>query len=255
MNDVDPIASENTVIIRRTDQKEIPIRVVDAFAINRALCVNQPVRTLDHPTTNVTVANGDDEEPVCSDEYPVTFVCLEFAEGDLTDLTSLIIRGNVSGCECEVHGRRFTLEGTGSVHIVELDAPRIPGTPVMARYMVVRRNDKTKRSVSLSGVHIRSTDYAEPWPVAAHMRPLSKPGAIRRLLDYSDYTACETDPHPNAAIELDYGEDVPIFSVTLITNVLIAGCAIELLRGEDRSIVFCQNIDHPAVVQVIHTST
>ena len=261
---IESAAWDNIVVIRRTDQAAVPILVVDAYAINRDLYVNEPVRATGHPAADAPEANsGDDHHPIVrSDADPAAFVCIEFAPGDLADLKTLLIRGNVCGCECEVNGRRFPLDGAGSVHVVEVDTPnvvshrpRIPGSPVKARYVVVRRIDRTKQSVALSGVHIRSTDYAEPWPVAAHMRPAGKPGAIRRLLDYSDYTVCETNPHQNAAIELDYGEDIPVYSVTLLTKASIVGCVVELLRGDDRSVVFRREINRPAVVQVLHTST
>jgi hypothetical protein len=237
VNASDP--THSAITIRRSDSDaEIPVRVVDVFVVDGDSNVKTPAQRT-------------------ADDGPS--VSVEFATGDLADVRTVVIRGDVSGCVCEIGDRRFTLEEAGGVHVVDVsrvdNVPRIPGKPTIARYLVVRRSDRTLLPVALSAVHIRSTDYREPWPVHARMRPAGKRGAVAALLDYSDYSVCETPRHRQAAIELDYGADVPVFAITLLTNASIKGCVVELLREDDRTIVFQQEVTNPSSVQVIHTAS
>lgn len=207
--------TDNIVIRRRSSGDERGVDLVDAYAVVGADSV-----VLTPHSVRITR------------EGPGGETLLAFGGGSLEGLRAVVFRGNLTGCECIIRGRTTALEGAGPMFVVEVSAslsprPRIPGVPTEARYVRVRRGSRERTPVSLAAVHVRSTDYAEPWPVSARVLPVDAPEAVRRLLDYSDYTFLTTPPGRGVAIELDYGQTVAVYALTLLTRPNISGCFVE----------------------------
>lgn len=232
------------VRIYRTDGAAVAIQLLDGYAITaenivkplRIELIHTPDAEAEILPTHPEGKDVDSDEIIPMATTPPDASASIHLWFDAPEATMLLVRSGPGLCGCAIvcNGDKtsgpFVIKDDHSLRMIPLVVPRIPGRPRMVRYIRLRRGDLKHRPVELASVHVCSTDYTDPEARKVHFHPRATPDkkiAIENLLVYSNYSFATTDPATNAFIELDYGTNIPVYTVTLITRPSVLGCFLE----------------------------